>query len=157
MKRRLTAATLVLAVGPFAIAPLQADEDYVSLYERLGGLKSIAPVVDDFVERLLNNPVLNRNSAISGVRRNTPPAYLKFQLSQLVCERSGGPCTYSGQATKEDDEPLAVTLVEWEIMTAELRRSLEKFRIPAEEQAELLDLFNDTRGDVIAGMELPDQ
>jgi hemoglobin len=35
------------------------------LYERLGGVYSIATVVDDFIERLLVNDTLNANPAIS--------------------------------------------------------------------------------------------
>ena len=33
-----------------------------TLYERLGGVYSIATVVDDFIDRVMRNPVLNANS-----------------------------------------------------------------------------------------------
>jgi hypothetical protein len=35
-----------------------------TLYDRLGGVYSIAAVVDDFIERVMHNPVLNANAAV---------------------------------------------------------------------------------------------
>jgi hemoglobin len=35
-----------------------------TLYDRLGGVYSIAAVVDDFIDRVMHNPVLNANAAI---------------------------------------------------------------------------------------------
>ena len=35
-----------------------------TLYERLGGVYSIAAVVDDFIDRVMNNPILNANPAV---------------------------------------------------------------------------------------------
>jgi hemoglobin len=35
-----------------------------TLYERLGGVYSIAAVVDDFIDRVMHNPVLNANAAV---------------------------------------------------------------------------------------------
>jgi hemoglobin len=38
-----------------------ATEDSLSLYERLGGVYSIATVVDDFIDRIMIDPRLNSN------------------------------------------------------------------------------------------------
>jgi hypothetical protein len=35
-----------------------------TLYDRLGGVYSIAAVVDDFIDRVMHNPVLNANAAV---------------------------------------------------------------------------------------------
>jgi hemoglobin len=35
-----------------------------TLYERLGGVYSIAAVVDDFIDRVMHNPVLSRTVPI---------------------------------------------------------------------------------------------
>lgn len=154
MKHKLTAATLVLAIGPLVALTARAEEEPKSLYERLGGLKSITPVVDDFVNHMMFNPTLNKNPALSASHRHTPPSYLKFQFTQLVCEMSGGPCVYSGLAMKEAHEPLKISPQEWEVMTGELKKSLDKYKVPAQEQTELLDLFSQTKDDIIAGMEV---
>lgn len=154
MKHRLTAATLLLAVGPLVAFPAGAEEEPKSLYERLGGLRSITPVVEDFVNHLLFNPILNKNPALSDSRRHTPPSYLKFQFAELVCEMSGGPCIYSGQAMKEAHTPLKISAEEWEVMTGELKKSLDKFKIPAAEQEELLELFGQTKDDIVDKLEM---
>lgn len=60
-----------------------------TLYERLGGVYSIATVVDDFIERLLVNDVLNANPAIKEARMRVPKAGLKFRVTALVCQATG--------------------------------------------------------------------
>jgi len=51
-----------------------ASEQPKSLCDRLGGVYSIATVVDDFVERLLVNDTLNANPAMSEARARVPKA-----------------------------------------------------------------------------------
>src|SRR4030095_4088727 len=71
-----------------------------ALYERLRGLKGISVVVDDFIDRLVVNKTLNKNPAIDAGRKNSPAPYLKVQVSQLVCQATGGPCQYKGRDMK---------------------------------------------------------
>ena len=42
-----------------------------TLYDRLGGVYSIAAVVDDFIDRVMHNPVLNANAAVDEARLHT--------------------------------------------------------------------------------------
>jgi hypothetical protein len=86
-----------------------------SLYERLGGVYSIATVVDDFIERLLVNDTLNANPAISEARRRVPKAGLKFHVTTLVCEVTGGPCKYSGRSMKESHDHLNINEGQWQV------------------------------------------
>lgn len=150
MKHKLTVAALALAVAPLAVFPAEADEEAPSLYERLGGLKSITPMVDDFINHLLVNETLNKNSAIATERRHTPPPYLKFQLSQLICEMSGGPCIYSGLTLKEAFVPLKIGEHEWAVVAGEFKKTLVKFKVPESEQQELINLVTQTKADIVA-------
>ena len=43
---------------------MSSTTDKPTLYERLGGVYSIAAVVDDFIDRVMNNPILNANPAV---------------------------------------------------------------------------------------------
>ena len=85
--QRTAVSALMLAalVAPMHIAAQTkaASEQPKSLYDRLGGVYSIATVVDDFVERLLVNDTLNANPAISEARARVPKAGLKFQVTAL--------------------------------------------------------------------------
>ena len=45
-----------------------------SLYERLGGVYSIATVVDDFINRIMVDPRLNANPLVDEAHHRVPPA-----------------------------------------------------------------------------------
>ena len=120
-----------------------------SLYDRLGGLKGITMVSDDFIDRLVKNATLNKNPAIAAGRKSSPPPYLKFQVSQLVCEATGGPCKYTGKNMKEAHAHLHITEQEWGIMAAEFKKSLDKFKVPQAEQKELFEIVGKTKDDIV--------
>ena len=63
---RMALLSLALALGTsFApVASAQQPGAHKSLYDRLGGLKGITVVVDDFINRLVANNELNKNPAI---------------------------------------------------------------------------------------------
>jgi hemoglobin len=125
-----------------------------SLYERLGGVYSIATVVDDFIERLLVNDTLNANRAISEARARVPKAGLKFQVTALMCEVTGGPCKYSGRSMKESHDRLNITEAQWQAMVADFRKTLDKFKVPAKEQEELITIVGTTKKDIVKASEL---
>jgi hemoglobin len=120
-----------------------------SLYERLGGVYSIATVVDDFIERLLVNDTLNANPAINAARARVPKAGLKFHVTTLVCEVTGGPCKYSGRSMKESHHHLNIDEAQWLAMVADFRTTLDKFKVPAKEQEELVAIVAGTKKDIV--------
>lgn len=141
------AFVIATTIAPIATAQ-QADTK--TLYERLGGLKGITVVVDDFINRLVVNKQLNKNPAINTGRKNSPAPYLKFQVSQLICELSGGSCKYTGMAMKESHAHLNISEKEWDEMVKEFQKSLNKFKVPAAEQKELFDMVGKTKADIVA-------
>ena len=142
-----TAFTLATAVAPVASA--QQAGTSPPLYERLGGLKGITVVVDDFINRLVANKTLNKNPAIKAGRISSPAPYLKFQVSQLVCEVTGGPCKYTGKSMKESHAHLNISEQEWDVMAKDFQKSLDKFKVPANEQKELFDIVGKTKADIV--------
>lgn len=141
----------LLLLGALCAAPaVLAQQAPAPLYDRLGGLKGITVVVDDFINRLVANKQLNKNPAINAGRKSSPAPYLKFQVSQLVCEVSGGPCKYTGKAMKESHAHLNISEKEWDVMAGEFKKSLDKYKVPAGEQQELFDIVGKTKGDIVA-------
>lgn len=140
------AFVITTTITPNATAQ-QADTK--PLYERLGGLKGITVVVDDFINRLVVNEQLNKNPAIEAGRKSSPVPYLKFQVSQLICELSGGSCKYTGMAMKESHSHLNISEQEWDVMAKEFQKSLDKFKVPATEQKELFDMVGKTKADIV--------
>jgi hemoglobin len=143
----LAAVIVVLAGTTTQTAMAQVKQP--SLYERLGGAYSIATVVDDFIERLLVNATLNANPAIKEARARVPKAGLKFHVTTLVCEVSGGPCKYTGRTMKESHERLNITQAEWDAMVADFEATLKKFNVPQREQQELITIVGSTKNDIV--------
>src|ERR1051325_1750128 len=114
MKNRM--AVFLSAVLLLNAAAVRAAEAKKSLYERLGGVYSIATVVDAFIEKLLVNDTLNANPAIKEARARVPKAGLKFHVTALVCQVTGGPQMYTGRSMKEAHKNLHITEREWEAM-----------------------------------------
>lgn len=119
------------------------------LYERLGGAYPIATVVDDFIDRLLVNDTLNANPAIKEARDRVPKAGLEFHVTTLVCQVTGGPCKYVGRDMKSSHAHLRISPKEWDAMVADFRATLDKFKVPAAEQEELIAIVGSTRPDIV--------
>jgi hemoglobin len=120
-----------------------------SLYDRLGGIYPIAVVVDTFIELLLVNDVLNANPAIKAARDRVPAAGLKYHVTALVCQQTGGPCIYTGRGMKESHAHLNITEKEWDAMLADFRRVLNNYGVPAQEQKELFEIVESTKKDIV--------
>jgi hemoglobin len=150
MYRRFLVVAIVLAsVTSLGSMRLRAQTKEKSLYERLGGVYPIAVVVDDFIDRLLVNDVLNANPAIKDARGHVPAPGLKFHVTALVCEVTGGPCKYTGRDMKTAHAKLNITQREWDAMVADFRKTLNKFKVPVKEQEELIQIVGSTKKDIV--------
>jgi hemoglobin len=78
-----------------------------------------------------------------------PKAGLKFHVTALVCEVTGGPCKYSGRTMKESHQKLNITPAEWDAMVADFKATLNKFKVPQREQQELITIVGSTRNDIV--------
>jgi hemoglobin len=143
------AVAISMTAAGAAIQTASAQEKLPPLYERLGGAYSIASVVDDFIERLLVNATLNANPAISEARARVPKAGLKFHVTTLVCEATGGPCKYTGRSMKDSHQHLNITQAQWDAMVVDFRATLNKFKVPQKEQQELITIVESTRTDIV--------
>jgi hypothetical protein len=56
-----------------------------SLYERLGGVYAIAAVVDDFIDRVMDNPRLNANPKVDEAHHRVSRAGFKYYVTEMVC------------------------------------------------------------------------
>jgi hemoglobin len=115
----------------------------------------IATVVDTFIELLLVNDVLNANPEIKEARDRVPKAGLKYRVTALVCQTSGGPCKYTGRSMKESHAQMYITEREWQAMLADFRRTLNNYQVPEREQQELIAIVESTKKDIVisAGQE----
>src|SRR5438034_2784596 len=80
---------------------MSAEATQPSLYERLGGIYSIATVVDDFIDRVMTDPRLNANPAVNEAHHKVPPAGFKYLVTEMVGWASGGPQKYTGRPMRD--------------------------------------------------------
>jgi len=85
-----------------------------TLYQRLGGYEAIAEGVDDFLKRMGEDERLRRfleplsDSDLRRVRQNTV---------DFLCEKTGGPCFYTGRDMAEAHEGEGISAADWEQAT----------------------------------------
>ena len=120
-----------------------------TLYERLGGVYSIAAVVDDFIDRVMDNPKLNANPKVDEAHHRVSRAGFKYLVTEMVCWATGGPQSYSGKTMRDSHEHLDITEPEWQVFLQDFQATLDKFEVPPGEQQELFAIVESTKSDIV--------
>ncbi|GAB4146125.1 MAG: hypothetical protein Tsb009_18670 [Planctomycetaceae bacterium] len=120
-----------------------------SLYDRLGGVYAIAAVVDDFIDRVMNDARLNANAKVDEAHHRVHPAGFKYLVTEQVCEATGGPQKYTGRTMADSHKELGITAGEWDAFMDDLNQTFDKFDVPAAERAELIAIVESTKGDIV--------
>ena len=128
---------------------MTTPDETPSLYERLGGVFAIAAVVDDFIDRVMSDPKLNANPKVDEAHHKVHPAGFKYLVTEQVCWATGGPQTYTGRSMAESHEHLDINEVEWQAFLEDFQATLDKFEVPAAEQAELFAIVESTKADIV--------
>ena len=126
-----------------------ANQSQSTLYERLGGVYSIATVVDDFIDRIMVDPRLNANPRVDEAHHRVTPPGFKYLVTEMVCWAADGPQKYTGRSMLDSHRDLMITASEWEAFLDDLQQTLEKFGVPQAEQAELKAIVASTRADIV--------
>src|SRR5947209_8451058 len=122
----------VSAFGSLVVTPTRfhmptAVDPKPSLYERLGGVYAIAVVVDDFINRVMDNPALNANPKVDEAHHRVSRAGFKYLVTEMVCWAAGGPQCYTGKSMLDSHEHLEITEEEWQVFLADFRACLDHF------------------------------
>ena len=124
-------------------------EETRSLYERLGGAYSIAVVVDDFIDRIMNDSRLNANPRVDEAHHRVSPQGFKFYVTEQVCWAAGGPQTYSGRSMADLHRDLLISNPEWDAFMDDFDQTLAKFDVPERERGELVAIIESTKNDIV--------
>ena len=133
-----------------AMTGSEAVSERPSLYDRLGGVYSIATVVEDLIDQIMVDPRLNANPRVDEAHHKVPPAGFKYLVTEMLCGAAGGPQRYSGRSMEESHCDMAITPGEWQAFMDDLQTTLDKFSVPAAEQAEVKALVESTRAAIIS-------
>ena len=130
-------------------SPTAPGAEKKSLYERLGGVYAIAAVVDDFINRIMDDPRLNANPKVYEAHHRVSAAGFKYLVTEMVCWATGGPQKYTGKTMYDSHAHLGITESEWQVFLVDFRATLNKFDVPAAEQAELFAIVESTKKDIV--------
>jgi len=120
-----------------------------TLYERLGGVYSIATVVEDLIDRIMVDPRLNANPRVDEAHHRVASAGFKYLVTEMVCWAAGGPQKYTGRSMYESHKDMKIIGGEWDAFMDDFQQTLDKFGVPAQEQAELKAIVESTRADIV--------
>jgi len=124
-----------------------------SLYERLGGKPAITAVVDDFVGYAAPDPKVNfTRKGIPGAEWQATDENvkkLKDGLVAFISQVTGGPKMYHGKSMKEAHKNMQITAAEFDASAQDLKKALDKNKVPADLQKELLDIVGTTKNDIV--------
>lgn len=133
-----------------------------TLYQRLGGEQGIALIVDDFLDRAMQDPRVNWTRAgvpagglfvpVGSVEWDASPENiqtLKRHMAQFFSLATGGPTRYDGRDMTQAHQNLRITNAEFDAAIGDLKATLDKLAIPDQEQKELLAIIETTRTQVV--------
>ena len=143
--RKTIIALSVLLLAALPGAAQQKTEK--TLYQRLGGYDAIAAVVDDLLPRAVGDPQLG--PFFKG-HSNDSNMRTRQLIVDLVCQKTGGPCLYTGRSLKTAHEGIGLTDAHWNLLVNHLKATLDKFKVPPKEQGELLAIISATKADIVA-------
>jgi hemoglobin len=133
-------ASLVMAAGlVFAAGAAEA----ATLYARLGGQPAIVAVVDDFVGNVAADRRINGFFAKANIPR------LKARLVAQICAGTGGPCVYDGADMRTAHAGMGIQGRDFNALVQDLVKTLNKFKVPAREQKELLAILGPMKKDIV--------
>jgi hemoglobin len=140
----------------------QELEKQVTLYDRLGQTEGIQRIVNDFIQRVLEDPRVNWTRR--GVKKKTwfrttaAPEWsatpeninrLKLHFVQFISLATGGPPKYDGKPVKPTHLPMQISKSEFDATIGDLKATLDKLNIPSDVQKDLLAIFESTRQQIV--------
>ena len=139
---RASVALLTLAF----VLPQTTWAQEKTLYERLGGYDAISAVVDDFAAKLFADPVVG--ARFFGMSDDSREGF-RQKNKNLVCIATGGPCKVISRPAAVAHGGLGIKASEFDIVVSHLVDTLNKFKVPEQDQQELLTIIGGLRPDIV--------
>jgi hemoglobin len=142
-KKWLGVAALAVAI----VAPAASAKDK-TLYERLGGKKSITAVVDEFVGRVAADSRINSFFKATAADPKRLASFKKKLVDQ-ICQAGGGPCKYTGKDMKSAHAGMGISGADFNALVEDLVGALDKFKVGDKEKNELLGVLGPMKSDIV--------
>ncbi|HEY1758299.1 MAG TPA: group 1 truncated hemoglobin [Bryobacteraceae bacterium] len=148
MQKHFNKIASVLALAAAMAVPTLSLAKDKTLYDRLGGKKSITAVVDEFVSRVAADARINHYFAQTAA----DPARMKnfkMNLVDQICQATGGPCRYTGKNMKDAHAGMGITSADFNALVEDLSGALDKFKVQDKEKNELLGALAPMKSDIV--------
>jgi hemoglobin len=114
-----------------------------TLYERLGGYDAIQAVVDQTITNVAADHRINKFFAHADI------PHLRRSLADQICAATGGWCIYAGRDMKSAHAGMHIHGRHFNALVQDLGMALRKFKVPAQEQHELVAILAPLKGDIV--------
>jgi hemoglobin len=114
-----------------------------TLYERLGGYGAIQAVVDQTITNVAADRRINKFFAHADIPR------LRQNLADQICVATGGWCIYMGRDMKTAHAGMHIRSRHFNALVQDLGMALSKYKVPAQEQHELVAILAPLKGDIV--------
>jgi hemoglobin len=118
----------------------------ISLWDRLGGEKNVAKVVDDLVALAVADPKVDFTR---GGKYKPDVSELKKQLIAFISSAAGGPVKYTGKDMKAAHEGMAITDEQFDALAGHLLAALKKHGAKPEDIDAVMKAVGGTRKDIV--------
>ena len=143
----LALASLMLLVATTASAEpdryVPARPADAGLYQALGERAGIDAVVAGMLKRSAVNPRIA--DKFKGIKLKG----LQDQITDQLCELTGGPCHYEGNSMKDAHEDLALTMAHFNALVEDLQKAMDARSIPFSAQNQMLARLAPMHRDII--------
>ena len=129
-----------------AISNLSQAETERSLYERLGGYDAISAVVDVFLTKIWEDPIVGRFFVGMGTDTRNQ---LRQKNKNLICANTRGPCKKINRPLEITHVGLGITDKEFDIVVGYIGETLKEFKVPQKECDELMTKVGSLRDYVV--------
>jgi hemoglobin len=116
----------------------------ISLYDRLGGAKGMAQIVDDTIAAHLNNPIVKaRFENVKDI------GHLKKMACGFFCAGSGGPETYTGKDMMTAHKGMNISEQEYLAVMDDIVEALSKNNISEDAVNDVVAILYSLKSQVI--------
>lgn len=120
------------------------DGGLVSIYEEIGSHKALVAVVDDFYERVLDDP------GLAVFFKGTNMSRLKGMQVEFFATALGGPDEYSGRSMKDAHLGLGIGQRHFDLVATHLNEALSGAGVPQETVNTIIGTIAPLADDIVA-------
>jgi hemoglobin len=135
----LSATAAAVIACALSSSPAAADR----LYQRLGGYDAIQAVVDQMIANVAADRRINKFFAHADI------PHLRRSLADQICATTGGWCIYTGKDMKTAHAGMHIHSRHFNALVQDLGMALNKYKVPAKEQHELVAILAPLKSDIV--------